>query len=101
MFSALEARYGSAGGPAGSSRPAVFTAVVGQKPSAAHFFLNDSDEVWRPSLRCARAPHPASAFVGRMSHSRSVCTGAGALPIAASPLDACQPQPQHGRPPAR
>jgi len=45
MFSALEARYGSAGGSAEPNRPAVFTAVVGQKPSAAHFFLNDSDEV--------------------------------------------------------
>jgi len=45
MFSALEARYGSATGSTGPNRPAVFTAVVGQKPSAARFFLNDSDEV--------------------------------------------------------
>lgn len=44
MFSALEARLGSTMG-SGANRPAVFTAVVGQKPSAAHFFLSDSNEV--------------------------------------------------------
>ncbi|KAL3912076.1 MAG: hypothetical protein SGPRY_008462 [Prymnesium sp.] len=44
MFSALDARLGSTIG-SGANRPAVFTAVVGQKPSAAHFFLSDSNEV--------------------------------------------------------
>ena len=40
MFDALQARFGSA-----VNGPAVFTTVVGRKPSAAHYFLNDSDEV--------------------------------------------------------
>jgi len=42
MFSALQERYGST--PQGHG-PAVFTTVVGRKPSAAHYFLNDPDEV--------------------------------------------------------
>ena len=42
MFSALQARFGGAGPP---QAPAIFTTVVGRKPSAAHYFLNDSDEV--------------------------------------------------------
>jgi len=42
MFSALQARFGDGGPPQG---PAIFTTVVGRKPSAAHFFVNDSDEV--------------------------------------------------------
>ena len=40
MFSALQARFHDQ--PNG---PAVFTTVVGRKPSAAHYFLNDNDEV--------------------------------------------------------
>ena len=43
MFAALQARFGELGGTPGA--PAVFTTVVGRKPSAAHYFLNDSDEV--------------------------------------------------------
>jgi len=42
MFSALQERFGSNRQAHG---PAVFTAVVGRKPSAAHYFLNDPDEV--------------------------------------------------------
>jgi len=42
MFGALQARFGHSGPP---HSPAIFTTVVGRKPSAAHYFLNDSDEV--------------------------------------------------------
>lgn len=42
MFSALQERFGSS--PQGNG-PSVFTTVVGRKPSNAHFYLNDPDEV--------------------------------------------------------
>ena len=48
MFSALHERFGSAGtfGPTTSSAgPSIFTTVVGRKPSAAQYYLNDPDEV--------------------------------------------------------
>ena len=42
MFQALQSRFGGSAQP---HAPAVFTTVVGRKPSAAHYFLNDADEV--------------------------------------------------------
>ena len=42
MFSALQERFGAM--PQGGAT-SVFTTVVGRKPSAAHYFLNDPDEV--------------------------------------------------------
>ena len=33
-------------GPPPSAAPAVFTTVVGRKPSAAQYFLNDTEEVF-------------------------------------------------------
>ena len=45
MFSALHARFSANALPHGAFAPALFTTVVGQKPSAAQYFLNDPDEV--------------------------------------------------------
>ena len=59
MFSALNDRFGSSSQQQGN-RPAVFTAVVGQKPSAANYFLNDPDEV---RLSCVGPPWPTAACV--------------------------------------
>ena len=42
MFSALQSRFGSSSQGGG---PSVFTTVVGRKPSAANYYLNDPDEV--------------------------------------------------------
>lgn len=43
MFSALQQRFGDSTSQA--STPSVFTTVVGRKPSAANYFLNDPHEV--------------------------------------------------------
>jgi len=87
MFSALEARYGSAGGPAGSSRPAVFTAVVGQKPSAAHFFLNDSDEVLElcQSLRLHSTRANRNRSMGDLQRAERTWSSGNAMP--SQPVD--------------
>jgi hypothetical protein len=42
MFSALQERFGSSQSGSG---PVVYTTVVGRKPSAANYYLNDPDEV--------------------------------------------------------
>ena len=44
MFSALQERFGTSQGGGGAG-PSVFTTVVGRKPSSAHYYLNDPDEV--------------------------------------------------------
>ena len=87
MFSALQARFGGGGPP---NAPAVFTTVVGRKPSAAHYFLNDSDEVCaRPSLPPRALPslplpyHPVAHYF--LNDSDEVCplgAGPSALPPA-------------------
>jgi len=43
MFSALQERFGMTS--SSGHGPSVFTTVVGRKPSSAHYFLNDPDEV--------------------------------------------------------
>uniref|UniRef100_A0A6S9Y9Y1 Trehalose-phosphatase n=2 Tax=Chrysotila carterae TaxID=13221 RepID=A0A6S9Y9Y1_CHRCT len=45
MFSSLNARFSSQSKTPSAASPAVFTAVVGRKPSAAAAYLNDPDEV--------------------------------------------------------
>ena len=55
MFSALQARFGGAGLP---QAPAIFTTVVGRKPSAAHYFLNDSDARCSNSARYSGTAQP-------------------------------------------
>jgi len=79
MFSCLQERFGSSTTAPGPNRPAVFTAVVGQKPSAAQFFLNDSDEVVElcQSLRLHSTRANRNRSMGDLQRAERIWTQAG------------------------
>lgn len=94
MFQALQARFGAAamaqgaaaggGGTAaapGPHAPAIFTTVVGRKPSAAHYFLNDADEVLElcQSLRLHSTRANRNRSMGDLQRLHSERTWAGKL----------------------
>ena len=76
MFQALQARFGSGGPPRG---PTVFTTVVGRKPSAAQYFLNDTDEVLElcQSLRLHSTRANRNRSMGDLPRHERVWASAG------------------------